>query len=704
MSAEDVQRALAAFDPEALPPGATVLQRGRNLVVRADLAGTDAVVKFFPAPSPLRALLERLAGRPPKAERAFRAARFLEARAPGLTPAPLGVAARPGGGGLFATKFEPGLVSFTARLAAIYRAGGPCPELIALLRRVARACRALHDAGFLHGDLGNQNIALAPDGRTLFVDLNRARLFPDPLSPRRRARDLSRIALPSDFLRVFFEMYWEAPPPRAFLEAERAARRAFAWHTATRRLRHPLRRRAPSPEPVYPAPPDIWIWDPKSEQAVSTMRSRDRRRWMSHTRVTRAVDAILRDGPAARRRLRILRGGAFQRPVLALANRVFVSVSADPDRFGRELEHLARLDGPGVHVRFYAHDPDETTAFRIDAVRRLRALGRAVAISLVQDRARATDPEAWRAFCERVLDALHGEVIWVEYLHAVNRVKWGIWNFRELGRLFAVLPALRGRYRDVSFLGPSTIDFEWDFFAAALRMLPAFPGPLAGVSAELYVDRRGAPENKQGRFDALGKLALLRAFAMGCPNVEDHLVVTEFNWPLAGTGEWSPVGSPYVSPGPRGPGDPSVPEEDAAAFTVRYLLLGLCSGLADEMVVWSLAAHGFGLVDPGTAPEPSSAWRERPAFLALRQLFAALRHGNFTDAPQRGDGPDGAWLLRFLDRDGRRLAVAWTTAPRDADAPTPALLGFEPREARDLYGAPVLPFHPISGRPVYYYQ
>jgi len=48
--------------------------------------------------------------------------------------------------------------------------------------------------------------------------------------------------------------------------------------------------------------------------------------------------------------------------------------------------------------------------------------------------------------------------------------------------------------------------------------------------------------------------------------------------------------------------------------------------------------------------------------------------------------------------------VAWTTAPRDADAPTPALLGFEPREARDLYGAPVLPFHPISGRPVYYYQ
>ena len=704
MNDADVQRALEGFDPETPPPGATVLQRGRNLVVRTDLAGADAVVKAFPAPAPLRALLDRLAGRPPKATRALRAASFLAERAPGLTPAPLGARETDGRRpGLFATAFEPGLVSFTARLAAIYRAGGPCTELMALLRRVARACRALHDAGFLHGDLGNQNVMLAPDGRTLFVDLNRARLHPGPLPPRLRARDLSRIALPSDFLRVFFEMYWEAPPPRAFLEAERAARRAFAWHTATRSLRHPFRRRPPSPEPEYPAPPDIWIWDPKSEQAVSTMVSRDRRRWMSHTRVTRALAAVLRDGPAVCRRARLLRAGAFERPVLALANRVFVSVSADPDRFGQELEHLARLDGPGVHVRFYAHDPDAATAFKIDAVRRLRALGRAVAISLVQDRARVRDPESWRAFCEHVLDALHGEVLWVEYLHAVNRVKWGIWNFRELRRLLAVLPALRARYRDVSFLGPSVIDFEWDFLAAALRLLPTFPGPLAGVSAELYVDRRGAPENRQGRFDALGKLALVRAFAAGCPSVEDHLVVTEFNWPLAGTGEWSPVGSPYVSPGPR-TGDPSVSEEDAAAFAVRYLLLGLCSGLADEMVFWSLAAHGFGLVDPGTRPDPSAAWRERPAFLALRQLFAALRHGNFTDAPLRGDGPDGAWLLRFLDRDGRRLAIAWTTAPRDADAPSPDRLGFEPREARDLYGAPVLPFHPVSGRPVYYYQ
>lgn len=696
--------ALAAFDPNG--PGVRVLQAGRNLTVRAPLAGADAVVKRFPAPSFFRALLLRIAGKPPKATRSWLAARHLWDALPGSTPEPLavlesGTPRRPGPG-LFATRFEPGVESFTSRLATLYAQNGPGPDVVALLERVAKACRRMHDAGFFHGDLGNQNLLLAPDGRVLAIDLNRSRLFPGPLPDALRARDLSRIALPSDFRRVFFEMYWDAPPPEEFLRAERRARRAFARHTATRRYRHPFRPRRPAAEPVYPAPRDLWIWDPRSEQALVTMRPKDRRRYMSSSRVWRPLLALLATGHEARRHWRAMQATAFDRPVLGVANRLFVSLSADPDRFGRELERLARLDCPGVHVRFYAHEPDATTDFKIAAVRRLRSLGRAVAVSLVQDRRAAADPAGrWRAFCDRVLDALHGDLIWVEYLHAVNRVKWGIWNYREFAALLAELPRLRERHRDVAFLAPSAIDFEWDWFAGALPLLPRDGGPLAGLSAELYVDRRGAPENKQGRFDAVGKIHLLRALARVRSGVaEDHLVVTEFNWPIAGTGVWSPVGAPYVSPGPRF-NDPSVSEDDAAAFAVRYLLLGVCSGAASSMVFWSLAAHGFGLVDPGT--EPDAPWRERPAFAALRFLFAALRHGSFAGAPLRG-GSDGPWLLRFVDRDGRRLAVAWTAGAAPALPPLPSQIGFAPRAVRALDGAPADPAAPLSGAPRYFFE
>lgn len=697
-------RALAAFDPEA--PGLEVLQAGRNLTVKARIGGVAAVVKRFPSRSPLRAALDRAAGKAPKATRSMRIASELRRRVPGATPAPLGATQLPDGRGLFATAFEPGLVSMTRALATLYAGNGPCEELMALLDRVARACRAWHDAGFWHGDLGNQNVQLAPDGRVLTLDLDRARLFDGPggVPLRLRARDLSRIALPSDFLRVFFEMYWRDVPPREFLRAESRFRRAFALHTATRKWRHPFRKRAPAAEPVYPPPPDIWIWDRKSEQAVSTMRSRDRRRWQSTSRLWRPLAALARGAVRTRRAALALARAEFAEPVRDVASRFFVSVSADPERWDREKALLGELDPGGVHVRLYFHESAETTAFKLRAVAELAQEGRAVAASLVQSRAAVLRPEAWRAFCERAAAALPrgGAVRFVEFLHAPNRVKWGVWTYAELRALLAPLPALKATRPDLRFAAPPVIDFEWDWFAGALPLVPEAcrPGVSdAPLALELYLDRRGAPENPQGRWDGVAKLRRFRALAAGPGGVPDA-IVTEFNWPLAGTGEWSPVGSPYVSPGVR-TGDPSVGEDDAARFAVRWMLLGICSGHASAMSFWSLAAHGFGLVDPGT--EAAAPWRRRPAFGALRQLFAFLRGCDFESAPLRG-GASGVWLLRFAAPGGSRRAVAWKAGGGEAPAPAREALGFEPARASGIAGAPVVADGPLCGDPVYYQE
>ncbi len=722
---------LESFDPNALPPGSRILQKGRNLTVAVpvpECAGESVVVKRFPAPGLARRALMAISGQKPKATRSHRAAAFLHARLPGSTPEPLGMIekVRPGGGpgvGMFATREVPGLESFTSRLASLYASHGPCRELMALLLRVATFCRALHDAGFFHGDLGNQNIQLAPDGRTLVLDLNRSRLFNAPLSNRLRARDLSRIALPSDFLRCFFEMYWGTPPPPDFLAAERRFRRRFALHSATRPLRHPFRRRPPSPEPKYPPERDIWIWDDKSEQAVAALRPRDRRRHQSASRVFLPALAIIRALPSLRLRLRRLRDMEFASPVLRLHERMFVSVSCEPDNFSRELDELSRLDPPGVHVRFYAHEDASTTDFKLDAAKRLRSLGMRLATSLVQDRQSVIDPRRWEAFCNKVLDGLDtapadgtgvagaaSGIAWCEYLHAVNRVKWGFWNFKELRRSLMTLPKLRASHPGVHFLVPSVIDFEWDFLAAALRLVPRFvasgggsgaAAPL-GLSAELYVDRRGAPENKQGRHDAVDKLRLFRALSETPPALRGPRVVTEFNWPLAGTGEWSPVGSPYVSPGPRAPGDPSVGERAAADFAVRWFLLGTCSGHADAMCFWSLASHGFGLVDSGTAS--GDAWRERPAFENLRFLFRVARSADFADAPLRGVGSRRLWLLRFIGHNGKRAAAAWVASGDTAPPIDHAELGFEPSLVCDSCGTPVLPLLPLSGSPLWFFE
>lgn len=702
ISAETLKAAMEA-------PGAAVLQKGRNLTVRTTLRladGTDAevVIKRFPPPSPLRICLNAVRGVKGKAMRSYLASKHLFDRNRDSTPEPIcavesGTPKAPGES-WFVSRYAHDMVSFKKKLIDLYAANGPCPDLMRLLQVVAESCARMHDSGFMHRDLGNQNIMLTYDGgrsdpKVLFIDLNRSRTYNGPLSTPRRARDISRIDLPSDLLRVFLLMYWRgAVPPEPFLRRERLCRRAYAFHCATRKLRHPLRRSTPDPEGEYPPPRDIWIWDPRSEQAISTLRKKDRHKLQSVSRVTAPLSAILRKGTMYEKNRRYFKSISFERPVLSFAERVFVSLSADPDRLDKELLWLANLGCIGVHVRMYAHDPVEVTDFKKHAVRRLKSLNYAVAISLVQDRRTAKDPGEWFEFCDGVLHDIHKEVIWVEYLHAVNRVKWGIWSFDELEAMLAVIPALASKYEDVTFIGPSVIDFEWDYLAAALARFPA-DANIGALSAHLYVDRRGAPESYQGHFNAIGKLQLYRAMALSTGNFQDHLIVSEFNWPLQNTREWSPVGSPYVSPGPRH-NDPSVSEKDAAAYTMRYIFLGLCSGLADSMVFWSLAAHGFGLVDPGAKPD--AEWRGRAAFKALRFFFRLFKHGHYTRAILTGEKE--AWAFQFVSGEGDNILVAWSSAKPGKHQPMPQI-PFKHTKVYNMCGEETLLSSHLDPEPIY---
>ena len=679
---------------------ARVLQSGRNttiLVPGAAPDGDDLVVKRFGKPSRLRRFLDLFSFPGGKVGRSFHAAAYLTAR--GIpTPEPLGMLpvgdpAAPGGA--LATRAVPGLRSFHRELADLYAAHGPCSVLMERLQTIAEFCADMHDAGFLHRDLGDQNLFFAGDpakGRVMTLDLNRGRCLGRPLTLRERARDLSRIDLPSDLLRVFLEMYWRGDvPPRAFLKAERRYRRAFQFHCATRRFRHPIRerRKPPNPEGEFPAPRDYWIWDERSVQAISAFRSRDRHRHQQSGRVWKSLSTIVSFVlfRGLRGRFRRLRDSAFLTPVEDVGARLSIALSATPDTLEREIALLRELaenpitrnpETPKPHqpetgnrqpetgnrepirvlLRLYAHEPPESQSFTLAAAKRLHEEGFGVALALVQSRESVTDPASWDALGRRALDAVRGFVRWVEVGHAVNRVKWGLWGYRDLHTLLAPVAGWRRDYPEVRFVGPAVIDFEPDFTMAALREGGA---TFDALSQHLYVDRRGAPEREQNGFDSVDKLALLRAAGEVSNRVRDGgLVVSEFNWPLLGQGVWSPVGSPYESPGVRH-GDPSVTEEQAAAYTLRFTLLGICSGQASEMVFWRLVARGFGLVDD-TDP---TAWRRRPAFQAVRMWFRHLSGARFK---RREDAPDGRIRLLFTMADGHSLSVSWNPATDEMPA------------------------------------
>lgn len=670
----DLLAALARIPALINSPDAVELTAGRNRNVRIDLLcereALCVVVKAFRKPSAVKNAIDRRRGS--KARRTWlNAVRLSEA---GIgTPQPVAFLEHWEEYRLidsfFVTIHQDGISSFTAELSHLLREEPECSKLLSLMQMVADAVRLMHDAGFQHNDLGNQNILLrrlGPErwGDVQFIDLNRGRIR-DSLTPRRRARDISRIYLPSDFLRVFKEMYFNDVPPAEFQEWEQRYRQRFAWHSRTRRMRHPIReariRRTPADPPQYPDEKDIWIWDERSGQAQTVLQSKDRFRHYPFSRHLRTACSSLKAFGPLWREYRAVLKTAFSAPV-PMRGRIGVALEVNADRIERQLELLDALGPIPVLVRFYHHKSAEHRDQTTDAVSRLHEAGHPVSIALIQDRRAVNDPASWQAFADDVLRRVGSLVDFVEVGHAINRVKWGIWGYSEYRELIDGVARLRARYPDLTLTGPAVIDFEYPYVLAALDALP--PGfSFGALSHHLYVDRRGAPENRQGRFATLEKCALGRAIARRSSRCEDRFIVSEVNWPIWGTGVYSPVGSPYVSPGPRH-GDPSVSEDEYADYMIRYLLIALCSGMVERVYWWRLAAYGYGLVDDS---DPAQ-WRRRPAFRMLKTFLEQVGDATF-EARLALD--DDAWAFAFRRADGTAVHIAYVLeGEREGTFPT----------------------------------
>lgn len=583
------------------------------------------------------------------AKAAFENGLWLEER--GIsTPAPL--AWLPGGnaapGGILVAEAIPGAITFREALLHHYHEQPLCRLLMRLLEVTADAIAAMHRAGCEHRALGPQHLLALRDEdgcwkQAWITGLHRART-PGSLTPAQRGRDNARLRLPSDLRRVFHEMQF-APEtvPAEFQKAEARARRRWA-HT------HP-----PDPR-VEPREKDVWIWDDRSMQAIPALRGSDKRKHYRRADALAIAASLARHGPKLRKARDTLLAEAWTRPV-PLAGKLGLSLNLEPERFEKERRWLTPLGPLPLLVRLYHHESESRRRYAIEAVRKLCAEGHRVTVALVQDRRAVLYPRKWADFVDNAGAALSGFAEAVEFGHAVNRVKWGLWDFEEYRALARPLENWADRFPQLPLWGPAGIDFEYHRVLPLLDRLPA-GARWSALSHHLYVDRRGAPENEQSGYDTLRKLALARAMARVHPACEDRLVVSEVNWPLKGTGVWSPVGSPWESPGPRH-NDPSVDEDTYAAYMARYLLIALCSGMADRVYWWNLAAHGFGLIDD----RDPAGWRPRPAYNLFKSLVTCFRDSEYLE---RLPSEPRKYHLRLQKNDGTPFQIDW-----DADSIAP---------------------------------
>ena len=340
--------------------------------------------------------------------------------------------------------------------------------------------------------------------------------------------------------------------------------------------------------------------------------------------------------------------GVFQTRI-RMADRIGISLEVADLDFESQLIALKELNIVPVLVRIGHHQGKTQWDKSINHINHLSTEGKSVTVTIFQDRRAIIEPELWLNFLEYILEKIASKIDFLIVGHTLNRVKWGIHSIDEYTKLLEPLVALKEKYPNIKIIGPNCIDFEPYYTVAALKNLPK-DLRFNALSHLLYVDRRGAPENKQGCFGIVEKAAFLNAIALHSKSCEGNLVVSEVNWPLANTREWSPVAATYSPPGSVG-SHLHVSEEQYGYFMIRYLALTICSGLVERVYWWRLVSHGFGLVDELA----EGGWRKRTGYYMLKTFLLVLGNATFVEKIAT---PKKIYALRFK-RENDDVVLFW---------------------------------------------
>ena len=396
----------------------------------------------------------------------------------------------------------------------------------------------------------------------------------------------------------------------------------------------------------------IFRWDGYSDQPSTLDRAVKRRlRW-------RSIGSVFRNLSSVFLLPRPVLDAVFRRETSrAHANEDGIGLCVNLERpfedkkvlSGAELaEIVGTLNLRRIAVRIPLSDVDNLQDY-VDFIRQFP--GYRILVVVLQDRSTIEDPARLESALERIFASLSGTVDCYQIGNAVNRLKWGFVSVDEWLGFFRVAWDLRNRkFPHIWLLGGAIIDFDLLDHSRSLRN--RFPFSYDGYASLLYVDRRGAPENRQMGFDLEGKIHVLRRIMENGNKVDGadaRLWITEVNWPLVDTGRYAPAMDHC-----------RVGEREQLHYLVRYYLLALATGSVAACYWHQLVAPGYGLID-----NRGGEVRKRPAFhgfATLCRLFNGARIERFSRQDELG------YYRLAARKDGMEILALWCCAREETVA------------------------------------
>jgi len=268
-------------------------------------------------------------------------------------------------------------------------------------------------------------------------------------------------------------------------------------------------------------------------------------------------------------------------------------------------ELINELQAKHLLVRFPLSDIENIDAY-LDFLKTLKV--DSILLNVIQDPLSLNDKSLLKKQFQLVFEKFSPYVQTFQIGSTINRSKWGFFSVNQYLNFYQVAYKLKKQdYPELKLLGPSVIDFEYHYLIHALFNF--FSLRFDAISALLYVDRRGAPENTQIGMDLISKVHLMYAFATMSPKSSNEIYITETNWPLTGTAPYAPTSEHEC-----------INTEDYANYMVRYYLLALCSNMVHSVYWHQLIAPGYGLID-----NREGEIKKYPAFHAFKTMLQELQ-------------------------------------------------------------------------------
>jgi len=268
----------------------------------------------------------------------------------------------------------------------------------------------------------------------------------------------------------------------------------------------------------------------------------------------------------------------------------------------------------------------------------LKIKDKKIILKIMQDRENIIDSKLLEKNLENIFSSLDNLVDIYEIGTTINRAKWGFFSVDEYNHFYKTAYDLKTKkFPNITLIGSGVIDFEYHFTAHTLFNF--FKYKYDGISALLYVDRRGAPENIQMGFNLSDKIALLSTMIWLSPKTKQVLHITETNWPISNTAPYAPTSELEC-----------VDEQTYANFMLRYHLLAFASQQVDSISWHQLIAPGYGLIDN------RDSIIYYPAFQTYKFMVKTLQNAQFLRLDIKRD----YYILQCLIAENL-LQIHWST-------------------------------------------